>query len=221
MKKVLDKIDKEIAELQAARKKLVGKTTEVIFIVDRSGSMESIKTDMDGQIKGLLEEQEAANPNSTLSVYMFDDKFEVVCENVKITDRPKVEIVPRNMTALYDAVGKALNLSKARITDQKLVIIVTDGAENCSREFGSPQIQNLTKELGEKGYTFVYCGANQDVWSAATSLGVSAKTAMRFSANTAGVANTSDILRSRVASYMTKGTYDSFTTEERNLANQE
>lgn len=219
MNNSIEDIDKAIEKLQQAKRELQGDSQkEVVLIVDRSGSMLSIKDDMNGQIEALLKEQEKLNPNSLFSAYLFDQTVEVLCNGLLIKDRPDVRIEPRGSTALYDALGKALTDAKLRKTFKKMFIIVTDGGENASRNYNSSSIQKLTSEGKELGYEFIYCGANQDVWQVAQSLGIPQGTSLLYTATSKGVQTTQSLLRSRVTAYMTGEPVCDFSAQERELA---
>ena len=148
--------------------------THLICIVDRSGSMNKIK---DSAIEGFntfLKEQQALPGTSYLTLVLFDDQYEVPIKNmdiqdvVPLTDRT---FVPRGWTALYDAIGKAINTYKDA-TENTLCIILTDGEENSSKEYTNGQINDLINERRDAGWEFMYLAANQDAFQVASGMGI-------------------------------------------------
>lgn len=159
--------------------------TEVIFVLDRSGSMGSCR---DGTIEGFnsfLSEQEGMAGEVRISLYQFDDEYESVFEHELLENAPLLThdtFVPRGMTALHDAVGKTITNIKTRISNMReedrpsrvIFVIVTDGDENSSTEFNQDTVKLLIEEGTKEGWTFTYIGANQDAVLAASSMGISA-----------------------------------------------
>ena len=188
---------------------------ETIIILDRSGSMTSIKDDMEGQLKVLLKAQREESPNSTVSVYTFDDKFDILFENKDIKSVDTVTIQPRNMTALYDAIGKAMALSSNRKAKRKLVIIVTDGQENASTEYKSTDIQKIISDCKEKNYEFIFLGANQDVWKTSKTLGIDYDKSIRFNPNSKSLLSMNSTLDAKLRSYYSGKEFSAFTVSER------
>lgn len=185
--------------------------TQIICILDRSGSMSSIMTDSIGGFNTFLKQQKELKDEATLTVALFDDKYELLYDDVNIN---KVEELtnkiwfPRGTTALYDAIGKTINTVKAnhaRLGDERpskvLVCIVTDGMENASHEYKLDSIKKLIKECENDDWNFMYLAANQDAFAVGTSFGVSAGNTFTYKANAMGVADMSNIMYSATASY--------------------
>lgn len=185
------------------------KYTHLLVIVDRSGSMGSIKNDMVGGLDAFFAEQ-AKDEGVTLVDYVqFDDTYEVV-----FTDRPvadaKAVLEPRGMTALLDAVGKGATdlgkklakLPEARRPGNVIVVVVTDGYENASREWNAAGVKALIKEQEEKwNWTFTFLGANMDAVAIGASFGFSTDYSMTY--DTANVGAMTASLASNVT--RTKG----------------
>ena len=133
-------------------------------ILDRSGSMETIRNDVIGGFNTFLDKQKATPGEGTISLYRFDDQYETVYQGVNLKDARNMtrdDLVPRNGTALYDAIGRTINSVGARLSalpeserpDQVLVMILTDGQENASKEF-IPKEQAVPASLDPNYFAF-------------------------------------------------------------------
>ena len=132
---------------------------EIICILDRSGSMASVATDAIGGFNQFLKDQKELPGEASLTVVLFDNKYELLHENTPINDVPDLNFktyVPRGMTALLDAIGKTIDETGKRLKntpeDQRpekvIVSILTDGFENASCKYDKSKI----KEMIEKGH---------------------------------------------------------------------
>lgn len=173
--------------------------TALLLVVDRSGSMESIKTDMEGGLTALLTEQKAMPGLLTVDLYTFDTKIDHV-HALSNPDDVKVIIEPRGGTALYDAIGRAViefggtlaAMPEHARPDTVQVIVVTDGYENSSMEFRASSIRNLvTMQKQDYNWDFVFLGANQDAVLSGVELGFDAGSSMSFNPDKDGVEATS------------------------------
>lgn len=126
--------------------------TEIICVIDRSGSMESIRSDAIGGFNRFLADQQEPEDPARLTMVLFDDQYDVAYNGMDIHNVPPLTtrtFVPRGMTALLDAIGKTLNTVSARLAEipaedrpEKIIVaILTDGHENASREFSLPVIR--------------------------------------------------------------------------------
>lgn len=185
-------------------------TSEIICIIDRSGSMESIRSDAIGGFNRFLADQQAPDDPARLTMVLFDDQYEIVHNGVPIRSVPPLTdrtFVPRGATALLDAIGKTLNAVSARFAElpagrrpEKVIIaILTDGHENASREFTLPvtreMIARFTTDLK---WDFIYLAATQDAFSDAEKMGIPAANTMQFSADGDGVNMCCDSISSAV-----------------------
>lgn len=173
----------------------------VYVVLDRSGSMEAIRTDVIGGFNTFLAQQQADGDDCLLSLVQFDtqDSHEVVADAVPIAEMVPLDgstFVPRGGTPLYDAIGRvfgdaatrAAKLAAAEQPAEDVVfVIVTDGEENSSCEFGRDAIFDLIKQHEQKGWTFVYLGANQDAYAEGGSIGVAGGSTQAFAATPHGV----------------------------------
>jgi len=169
--------------------------SEIIVVLDRSGSMTGLKADMEGGFDTFIEEQKKEKSDAcTVSLYQFDDKYNVVYENKALEEVPKLNLNPRGGTALLDAVGKTIGAVTDRYAelDEKerpskvIFMIITDGEENSSREFNRDQIKTLIESSEKKkDWQFVYLGADAKAFDEATSMGVAV--ASNYTPSSAGV----------------------------------
>jgi uncharacterized protein YegL len=168
--------------------------TEIIAILDRSGSMHSIVKDAIGGFNAFLDEQRKVPGEARISVVLFDHDCETVCSAQPIGEAKHLTAetyVPRGNTALLDAIGRAMNEHGKRIADEKwadnvIVCILTDGHENASREYRADAIKPMIEHAEKNGWAFVYLGANQDAFAVASAYGIQAGRTFAFAANAAG-----------------------------------
>lgn len=183
---------------------------EIVAIVDRSGSMDSIRDDAIGAFNSFIDEQLTNDVGeANLTVALFDDRYEIMQEGKTLTEAVKFDdknYIPRGMTALLDAIGRTINnlieRKKQGDVDGAIIAILTDGEENSSREFSQSQIKNLIETCEkEYGWTFVYLAANQDAIAVAKDYGM--LNAVNFAATGAGIASATTVLGDYTKQYRT------------------
>jgi len=203
--------------------------TDITVVLDRSGSMGSIKEDMEGGFDQFVREQREAEGECRLSLYKFDDEFETVYMDKSIHEVPNLDLVPRGRTALLDAIGRTINLTGERLAampegerpEAVVFIVITDGHENASREFAATKIREMIKhQRGKYNWNFVFLGANQDAIETGGNYGFHAGQSMSYNANTAGVAGmyvgvSRSVTNMRAGRTMSAGQLDAFTDEDR------
>jgi uncharacterized protein YegL len=200
--------------------------TDITIILDRSGSMESIKTDVEGGFATFLEEQKKLPGKATLSLVQFDTEYEAVYSGKPIAEAPALKLVPRGPTALHDAIGRTINaigerLSKLPEADRPgkvMVVIITDGHENSSSEFSAAMVKDMITHQTEKySWDFTYLGANQDAVLVASQMGILSSKSMTFGANAKG----SDAVFRSMSAYAAQtreGVNASYSAEQRTEA---
>ena len=155
--------------------------TDITMVVDRSGSMESIKSDAEGGINSFIDQQKQEPGEALLTLVQFDTEYEFVHSGVPVKQIPAFTLVPRGSTALLDAVGRAINETGARLAAMAesqrpalvVFVIVTDGAENSSREFTRDQIRTMVEhQQSAYKWQFTFLAANQDAFAAGGSMGI-------------------------------------------------
>lgn len=171
--------------------------TLMVFLLDRSGSMQSIKPDIVGGFAAMVEGQRAEPGRCNVSLYQFDTEFDAVYVDRPIADVPPLVLEPRGATALLDAMARTVATTKARIAElpgaerpgQVHFGIMTDGHENASVEFDRPGIRKLVNAVEkESGWIVSYLGSNQDAVEVGTGLGISADRSLTFTSETVDVA---------------------------------
>jgi len=182
-------------------KKLMTKknNTYIAMVIDRSGSMDSIRTPTIEGLNTFIRQQKEDPDGTRLTYAQFDDVYEVVHDNVPISEMPILghkDFVPRGMTALMDAIGQTINRVSTHIATQLtvdqpnkvIIVIVTDGHENSSTKFNKSSIHELiTDKQTHHDWQFIFLAANQNAITTGRSYGVAAGGSMNYSAGTIGV----------------------------------
>lgn len=184
--------------------------TEVIFILDRSGSMSPLAEDTIGGFNSFIAQQRAEPGECRLTTVLFDDQYEILHDNVDIHSVPELtskDYFARGMTALFDAVGKTVNTVGERLSktdeadrpEQVIVVITTDGQENSSKEFVADKIKEMvaTQENTYK-WRFLFLGANIDAFTEGGNLGFASVNTAQYDASSIGT----QVLYSSVASFV-------------------
>ncbi len=173
--------------------------TEIVFILDRSGSMAGMESDTIGGFNATIEKQKKEPGEALVSTVLFDDQNEVLHDRVPLVDIQPLtdrEYFARGGTALVDALGSAIhhigNVHKyARDEDRPektIFIITTDGYENCSRKYRIEQVrQMIERQKGKYGWEFIFLGANIDAVSTAANYGIDASRAANFVCDEGGI----------------------------------
>ena len=174
------------------------KLTELVFILDRSGSMTGLEDDTIGGYNGLLGRQKKVDGEARITTVLFDDQYEMLHDHADIKKVEAIterEYFARGCTALLDAIGKTISTVGKRhkfapdseVPAKTMVVIITDGHENASREFNLKQVKEMVERQKEKyDWEFLFLGANMDAISTAAAFGISADRAATYSATKKG-----------------------------------
>lgn len=172
--------------------------TELVMILDRSGSMSGLESDTIGGYNGMLEKQKKTPGKVLVSTVLFDDETEVLYDRVplgkmsRMTDR---EYFTRGCTALLDAVGGAVThinrvqaeMAPEEVPAKTIFVIITDGLENASREYRYAQVRQMIEQRKEKdGWEFIFLGANIDAIKEAGRFGIGADRAVNYNSDSEG-----------------------------------
>ena len=202
--------------------------THIVLVADRSGSMHECKEDAQGGINQFIEEQKNGPGKARFTLVQFDDRYEFVHDGVPIEDVPPYELHPRSVTALLDAVGRAIVKTKEDVEklegDDKpglvIFVIVTDGLENASKEFGLDKIKELIKERTDADWQFMFLGAGLDAFEQGGGMRISASSSLAYNKRNSGMAyqtTSAAVMRGRVAAKTGEdvGKAVAFTDKER------
>lgn len=184
--------------------------TEIVFILDRSGSMSGLESDTIGGFNSMIAKQQKEEGEAIVSTVLFDDETDVIHDRVAIGEVKKLteeDYYVRGCTALLDAVGGAIhqigNVHKyAREEDRPaktLFVITTDGLENASRHYSFKDVKKLIKRQQEKyNWEFLFLGANIDAIEVAGNMGISRDRAANYNCDEVGTALNYQVLEAAV-----------------------
>lgn len=145
---------------------------DIIFLIDRSGSMSGSEEDTIGGFNSYIEREKNKGFNTKVTTVLFDDKYELLYRRKDINEVEKLtdkQYWVRGMTALYDAIGKTINLLDKEIDNKVLFVIMTDGMENDSHEYSKQHIANL---IENHNWEFIFIGADIDSYAEARQIGI-------------------------------------------------
>ena len=192
--------------------------TEIVFILDRSGSMSGLEADTIGGFNSMIEKQKKAEGEALISTVLFDNTSEVIHDRVDIQSiKPMTDAdyTARGCTALLDAIGGAIhhigNVHKyARAEDvpeHTMFVITTDGMENASRHYDSEKVKKMIERQKEKhGWEFLFLGANIDAAKEAARFGIAAERAVNYKCDEMGTALNYDVISEAICTVRAKKT---------------
>jgi hypothetical protein len=173
---------------------------EIIYILDRSGSMVGLENDTIGGFNAFVEKQRQIEGETIITTVLFDNNYEILWNGIS-ADKAKLtgyEYFVRGSTALLDAIGKTIvdvgyrlsHTSKDQRPGKVIFVITTDGLENASREFTHDKVKDLIQHQQEKySWEFIFLGANIDAAKGAYSIGIPVRDAYAFESSKVGVRN--------------------------------
>ena len=174
------------------------KSTEIIFVIDKSGSMAHLAADTIGGFNGFIESQKAMEGKATLTTVLFDTNWKILHDGVDIKNVKSMDAsdyIAYGGTAMLDAIGEIINRVQDRHDelgeekpDNVLFVITTDGEENSSITFKKSQIEKMIKhQTNGHGWKFMFLGANMDAVKEAESIGISRNYATNYDWSVQGV----------------------------------
>lgn len=176
----------------------------LVLVVDRSGSMDTIREDMQGGLNSLLAEQAKIEGRCLVTLAQFDDAYEVLAERTPIEKLDAYRLIPRGSTALLDAIGRTISSTKAWIDalpeserPRVLFTVITDGFENSSREWSRQQVMDAVTARQGEGWDFTFLGANQDAIHEGATMGFSEGSSITY--NEGGTRAASEVLNSKLS----------------------
>lgn len=175
--------------------------TELVFILDRSGSMSGLVNDTIGGFNSMIEKQKKEDGEAYVTTVLFDNNYELLHDHVDIKDVKEItnkDYYAQGLTALLDAIGRTINSIGKRLSDtpeeerpEKVIfVIATDGEENSSVEFTKTNVREMIEHQQNKySWQFIFLGANMDAVAEASSLGISSGHSHTYTANNVGTAS--------------------------------
>jgi len=170
-------------------------STEIVFVLDRSGSMQSIAEDMRGGFDSFITEQKKLPGECRVTLTQFDNEYEIVYAGKPLAEVPKLALIPRGDTALYDAIGRTIVATGERLAamnendrpSKVIFVVITDGFENASTEYHAGLIHAMITEQRYKySWEFAFLGADQNAIGVAKDLGVHPGNAVSYRGNSQG-----------------------------------
>lgn len=162
-----------------------GPKDEIVMVVDCSTSMNKIKDEAQSGVNQFIQDQRTVEGGANFTLVEFDSQSRVLHEGIDINEVPVYTLNPDGWTALCDGIGKGI--ASVPETDGKVVIVVvTDGGENASKELNASDVKKLIEEKKEAGWEFIFLAANQDAIAAGGNYGFDADASINFAANSAG-----------------------------------
>lgn len=174
--------------------------TELVFVIDKSGSMSGLEKDTVGGFNSMLDKQRTEDGDVAITTVLFDDRIQVLHDRAditKVSNLTNKDYQPGGCTALLDALGKTIKhinkvqkaLPEDECPEKTMFIITTDGQENSSHEYSYEKIKKMVEKKQEKKqWEFLFLGANMDAISAAADIGIKANRATNFHSDAAGTA---------------------------------
>ena len=181
-------------------------TTELVFILDRSGSMSGLETDTIGGFNSMITKQKKEAGKALVSTVLFDNESAVIHDRLPLEDVPPMtekEYFTLGCTALLDAVGGAIHQYARRedVPEKTMFIITTDGYENASRRYDYETVRRMIQQQKEKyGWEFLFLGANIDAAKEAARFGIGADRAVNYKCDEAGTALNYEVISEAVCS---------------------
>ena len=187
--------------------------TELVFILDRSGSMSGLESDTIGGYNGLLEKQKQEEGEAVITTVLFDDRYELLHDRINLRGVAPItekEYFVRGSTALLDAVGKTIskigNAQKHTAEEERaervLFVITTDGMENASREYSLKLVREMIERQKTRyGWEFLFLGANIDAAETAESFGIHRDMAVNYNPDGEGTQLNYQVLSDVVTSF--------------------
>lgn len=186
--------------------------TEIVCILDRSGSMKPLVTDTIGGFNTFVDKQRDEEGLARISLALFDDRIESPWKHIDIQNAPKLTeevYFARGSTALLDALGRTVEATRARIEashpderpENVIVLVMTDGYENSSREYDLRTVRAMIEKRQGEGWEFVFIGADVNAIDVARTMGMAAGSASRVARSQTGTAEAFSKLNRRVSSH--------------------
>ncbi len=185
--------------------------TELVFILDKSGSMAGLESDTVGGFNSLIEKQKKEEGDAYVTAVLFDNDSEFLYDRVELKKVSKMEdkdYVPGGCTALLDALGDTVKhiknihkyARKEDVPEHTMFVIITDGAENASKKYSSDQVKKEIEKRKKDGWEFLFLGANIDAVEVAGNIGISRERAVEYKCDSRGTKLNYSVLSRAISS---------------------
>jgi len=200
--------------------------TELVFILDKSGSMSGLEADTIGGYNSMLAKQQAVEGECHITTVLFDNNYELLHDRIDIKAVSPItekEYQVGGSTALLDAIGRTINKigNAQRHTaddyraEKVMFVIITDGEENSSREYSTEKVKaQIERQKAKYGWEFIFLGANIDAVQAAGRFGIAPERAVDYLADSEGTELNFKVMSAAVATFREAGTVDEACFEE-------
>ncbi|MBO4920109.1 MAG: VWA domain-containing protein [Erysipelotrichaceae bacterium] len=179
--------------------------TELVFILDRSGSMSGLESDTIGGFNSFIEKQKEVDGDCLVSTVLFNQASKVIYDRVSLKEIRKMtrdDYLPSGTTALIDAMGDAIHhirnvhkyIREEDVPEKTIFVIITDGLENASTRYSSDDVKKMVSQQKEKGWEFLFLGANIDAVETARHYGIEEDRAVRFHSDHLGTKKNYEVL---------------------------
>ena len=201
-------------------------TTELVFILDKSGSMEGLEGDTIGGFNAMIDKQKQQDGDCYVSTVLFDDEIQVLHDRVRLESVTKMtpkDYAVGGCTALIDAIGQAIqHIGKIHkyaktedVPEHTMFVITTDGYENASHLYTSAQVKKMIERQKEKyGWEFLFIGANIDAVETAARYGIDSGRAVNYNADSKGTHVLYDTVSKAIGKVRCCGSVDASWSEE-------
>ena len=204
---------------------MINNTTELVFVLDRSGSMNGLQSDTIGGFNSLIEKQKREDGIAYVTTVLFDTRFERIHDRLPLNEvqlMTEKDYVPGGCTALLDAIGSTIHhishihkyAREEDVPDNTIFVITTDGMENSSHEYTAEKVKKMIGKKKDKGWEFLFLGANIDAVQTASSFGIDKKRAVNYHSDKAGTALNFACMGKALSSVRAKGCLEDAWREE-------
>ena len=192
---------------------------ELVFILDRSGSMAGLEDDTIGGFNSFIDTQRQSDKNCLVSTVLFNNQSTVIYDRValdKIRKMERSDYIPGGTTALIDAMGDAIKhiknvhkyIREEDVPEHTIFVIITDGQENDSHKFSSDEVKKMVAQQKEKGWEFLFLGANIDAVETAKSYGIDETRSVEFLNDSIGIKQNFKSVAKAVSNFMSFGSME-------------
>ncbi|MBR2553070.1 MAG: VWA domain-containing protein [Erysipelotrichaceae bacterium] len=199
--------------------------TELVFILDRSGSMHGLEKDTIGGFNSMIEKQRKEEGDCLVSTVLFNHRSDVLYDRVSLKEIREMEekdYTPSGCTALIDALGSAIRhirnvhkyIREEDVPAHTIFVITTDGLENASHRYSSDQVKRMVSEQKEKGWEFLFLGANIDAVETAKMYGIDEDRSVKFVNDSVGHMKNFSVLSKTITRFRGSGTIEPDWSEE-------